>query len=243
MSERPSQSPGIRLRPAANDQAQDGRELELAHAMLREDPGAAAALWDHFAPLVRGLLARALGPHEEVEDAMQEVFLRVFRKGRALREPALLRSYVVSVTLHHVRSQFRRRRVRRLFRDEARAEALASEAGVVYPAGQLAISALYRALDRLPANERLAFTLRYIEGVEIAEGAAMTETSMATFKRRLTAAKDRLWRLTGEDAFLAPYLTKVDFRSVGESDGDSDGDRSESSTKSNPKITARTGNS
>jgi RNA polymerase sigma-70 factor (ECF subfamily) len=239
MSERRFESPGIRLRPAAPDEAQEGRELELARAMLREDPGAPAALWDHFAPLVRGLLARALGPHEEVEDAMQEVFMRVFHKGRALRVPALLRSYVVSVTLHHVRSQFRRRRVRRLFRAEARAEALAGEAGVVHPARQLAVSALYRALDRLPANERLAFTLRYIEGVEIAEGAAMTETSMATFKRRLAAAKDRLWRLTGEDAFLAPYLTTVDFRSV----GDSDGDRSKSTGRSNPKITARTGNS
>jgi RNA polymerase sigma-70 factor (ECF subfamily) len=216
MSERPSENRRPRIGPARNDDEREARELELAHTLLRDDPTAPAALWDHFAPLVRGLLVRALGPDEEVADAMQEVFMRIFHKGRALRAPALLRSYVVAVTLHYVRSQFRRRRVRALFRNEARAEALASEAGVVHPARQLAVWALYRALDRLPSDERLAFTLRYIEGMEIAEGAAMAETSMATFKRRLGAAKERLWRLTGEDAFLAPYLTTVDVHAVGE---------------------------
>jgi RNA polymerase sigma-70 factor (ECF subfamily) len=70
----------------------------------------------------------------------------------------------------------------------------------------LALRALYRALDALPTDERLAFTLRFFENVELPEGARLAGTSLATFKRRIAAAKLRLWSLTGEDPILAPYL-------------------------------------
>jgi RNA polymerase sigma-70 factor, ECF subfamily len=193
-----------RLRPAPGDEEQAAYERAIGVGLKRGETRAAAALWDHFAPLVRGLLLRALGPDEDVEDALQDVFLRVFHKGRALRDPALLRGYVVAVTIHHIRSQFRRRRVRRAFA-ELTALGRRSEPAID-PGPGLAVRALYRALDRLPTDERLAFSLRFFEGAEIAEAAALLETSPATFKRRLAAAKQRLWTLSGEDVALAPYL-------------------------------------
>jgi RNA polymerase sigma-70 factor (ECF subfamily) len=115
---------------------------------------------------------------------------------------------VVAITVHYIRSQFRKRRVRRLFGlygDPGMPAAPLPEA-VANPAAPLALRALYRALDRLPTDERLAFTLRFFEGAELAEGAQLASVSVATFKRRLTAAKRRLWTLTGEDPLLAPYL-------------------------------------
>jgi RNA polymerase sigma-70 factor (ECF subfamily) len=204
---KPSHSRSPRLRPAPGEDEQDARELELAQTLLRGERGAAAALWDHFCPLVRGLLVRAFGPDEEVEDSLQDIFMRVFQKGRALRDPTLLRSYVVAITVHYIRSQFRKRRVRRLFGLQISAGASAEiPEAVANPAAPLALRALYRALDRLPTDERLVFTLRFFEGAELAEGAQLAGVSVATFKRRLTAAKRRLWALTGEDPLLAPYL-------------------------------------
>jgi RNA polymerase sigma-70 factor (ECF subfamily) len=196
----------VALRPAPGADEQEAREREIGVALQRGEGHAAAALWDHFAPLVRGLLARALGPDEEVEDAMQEVFLRVFHRGRRLRDPALLRSYVVAITVHLIRSQFRRRRVRRAFAQLMRSGHAPAVVATVDPAPGLALRALYRALEQLPSSERLAFSLRFFEGAEINEAAALLSTSPATFKRRLAAAKQRLWQLTGQDAVLAPYL-------------------------------------
>jgi RNA polymerase sigma-70 factor (ECF subfamily) len=207
----------VALRPAPGADEQEAREREIGLALQRGEAHAAAALWDHFAPLVRGLLARALGPDEEVEDAMQEVFLRVFHRGRRLRDPALLRSYVVAITVHLIRSQFRRRRVRRAFAQLMRRGDTAVVA-TVDPAPGLALRALYRALEQLPSSERLAFSLRFFEGAEINEAAALLSTSPATFKRRLAAAKQRLWQLTGQDAVLAPYLAD---RRQGEGEGNS----------------------
>ncbi|HEY0708117.1 MAG TPA: sigma-70 family RNA polymerase sigma factor [Polyangia bacterium] len=202
------------LRSATSDDERHEVELRLAHALVNGDASAAGALWDHFLPLVRGLIVRALGPGEDVQDAVQDVFMRVFEKGRALRDPNMLRSYVVAVTVHYVRSQFRYRRVRRLFRDQN--QKMAEERGWASesPSDRLALRALYRALDRLPAGERLAFTLRFFEGMEIAEAATIAELSVATFKRRLVAAKARLWQLTGEDPFLAPYLSPSPLQAV-----------------------------
>jgi RNA polymerase sigma-70 factor (ECF subfamily) len=193
-----------RQSPGREDQG--ARELRLAHTLLRGEREAAGELWDHFSPLVRALLVRAVGTEPDIEDAMQEIFLRVFHKGRSLRDPALLRSYVVAVTVHYIRSEFRKRarRTLRLQRGNRPAQ------GMPTNSAPLAVRALYRALERLPAEERLAFVLRFFEAADIVEGAALAHVSVATFKRRLLAAKKRLWALTGEDPVLAPYLAAGD---------------------------------
>jgi RNA polymerase sigma-70 factor, ECF subfamily len=194
-------------RPSSGREEQGARELRLAHTLLRGEREAAGELWDHFSPLVRALLIRSVGPVSEVEDAMQEIFLRVFHKGRSLRDPALLRSYVVAVTVHYIRSEFRKRarRTSRMARGER-----PGPSPVGNPAAPLAVRALYRALERLPTDERLAFVLRFFEAADIVEGASLANVSVATFKRRLLAAKKRLWTLTGEDPVLAPYLAAGD---------------------------------
>lgn len=210
-----------RMPPAPLGAERVAHELQLATMLLGGQPGAAAALWDHFGPLVRGLLVRAFGPQQDVEDAMQEIFLRLFTKGRSLRDAGSLRAFVVSVTVRFIRSEFRRRRVRRLLRlelDDPNSDGAAiGPQGVVNPAAGLALAALYRALGRLPTDERLAFTLRYFEGAEIAQAAALAGVSPATFKRRLAAAKKRLWAMTGEDPLLAPYLASGELASVARS--------------------------
>jgi RNA polymerase sigma-70 factor (ECF subfamily) len=195
-------------RPSSGREDQGARELRLAHTLLRGEREAAGELWDHFSPLVRALLIRAVGPEPDIEDAMQEIFLRVFHKGKSLRDPALLRSYVVAVTVHYIRSEFRKRA--RHSQQLQRGQRASTGGAVGNPAAPLAIRALYRALERLPAEERLAFVLRFFEAADIVEGAALARVSVATFKRRLLAAKKRLWTLTGEDPVLAPYLSSGD---------------------------------
>jgi RNA polymerase sigma-70 factor (ECF subfamily) len=198
--------PPLRLRPAPDGEERAAFERDLAVTWMRGERAAAAALWDHFVPLVRGMLVRALGPGADVDDALQEVFLRIFHKGRTLRDPTCLRSFVVAISVHFIRSEFRKRRLRRLVclsRDGILPEL---PEGSAQPAARMALHTLYRALDRLPARGRLAFTLRFFEGAEIGEAAALMHTSTATFKRWLTAAKRDLWALTGEDPWLAPYL-------------------------------------
>src|SRR5258708_37967427 len=70
-------------------------DASLAQALPGGHPAAAAAAWDKFAGLVRGLLWKALGPTADVDDAVQDVFLTLLRRVHALRDPSALTSFVV----------------------------------------------------------------------------------------------------------------------------------------------------
>jgi RNA polymerase sigma-70 factor (ECF subfamily) len=53
---------------------------------------------------------------------------------------------------------------------------------------------VYRALDRLPAHERVAWTLRHVEGEALEDIARLCGCSLATAKRRIATAHEKLQR-------------------------------------------------
>lgn len=54
------------------------------------------------------------------------------------------------------------------------------------------LAALGRAVGALPANERIAWSLRHVEGATLPEVAAACRCSLATAKRRIAAADLRV---------------------------------------------------
>jgi RNA polymerase sigma-70 factor (ECF subfamily) len=163
-------------------------------------------IWDRFSPLVRRVLRRTLGPHAEVEPLLQNVFVRVLEQLSSLPESAQLRPFVVSVTVKVLNAELRRNRFRRLLRlrspwhssDEL-------QAGASDSTTRSALSALYRILDQLDADARLAFTLRHFEGLPITELASATDASLASAKRRLARASARVQAAVKSDAALSAY--------------------------------------
>jgi RNA polymerase sigma-70 factor (ECF subfamily) len=69
-----------------------------------------------------------------------------------------------------------------------------------------ALAALYRILDRIDTRRRLVFVLRYVEGLELAELAVVLGCSLATTKRRVADAADRVSLLASRDPALAAYV-------------------------------------
>src|SRR5262245_26069068 len=67
-------------------------DAALIEAAIARHPAAAREIWDRFATLVRGLLRRTLG-RDDVDDHVQDTFLRLFRLLGRLREPDKLRSF------------------------------------------------------------------------------------------------------------------------------------------------------
>jgi RNA polymerase sigma-70 factor (ECF subfamily) len=51
------------------------------------------------------------------------------------------------------------------------------------------LTRMYRALDGLPVNQRLAWSLRHIEGERLETVALLCHCSLATAKRRIVAAQ------------------------------------------------------
>jgi RNA polymerase sigma-70 factor (ECF subfamily) len=64
----------------------------------------------------------------------------------------------------------------------------------------------YALLDAIPADERIAFALRYVDGMELTEAAAACGCSLATVKRRISRAEQKFVELARGDALLSERI-------------------------------------
>jgi RNA polymerase sigma-70 factor (ECF subfamily) len=199
----------MRVVPAAAARSGADEDAALVEAVRARSPRAPGLLWDRYSTLARRILMRSLGPSADVEDALQDVFLRLFRDLHTLREPAALRSFIIGITLHVATSELRKRRARKwllLWNDKPLPE-------VEPPSGdgdadqREALSRLYAILDRIDTKRRLVFVLRFVEGLELAEISAILECSLATTKRRVADAARRVTLLAAGDPLLSAYVT------------------------------------
>ena len=60
------------------------------------------------------------------------------------------------------------------------------------------LARVYRALDDVPVKERIAWTLRHVEGESLDRVAALCGCSLATAKRRIAAAHGKLKKVVGD---------------------------------------------
>ena len=101
--------------------------------------------------------------------------------------------------------ELKRNRVRRLLRLQSPWHNSDFSSGD--PATRTALSSLYRILDGLDADARLAFTLRHFEGLQITELASAMDASLSSAKRRLARANARVQAAVSRDAAFSAYAT------------------------------------
>jgi RNA polymerase sigma-70 factor, ECF subfamily len=198
--------PAERPEPASLAAADDAT---LARALINGEPTAARAVWNRFAPMVRRIVRRSFGPEHDIEDLVQDVFASLFSKPARLREPAALRAFIVSMTLHNVSYEIRRRRVRRWVGLTQTSELPDIRIVESNPESREALVRFYRILDSVRTRDRAAFVLRFVEGLEVADVAAALETSVPTARRCFTRAYQRVALLAARDPFLSEYLAEL----------------------------------
>jgi RNA polymerase sigma-70 factor (ECF subfamily) len=210
--------PELAKRPALAKplHAADLDDAMLASLAAEGDAEAHTAIWDRYAPLVRGIVRRSIGPESEVEDLVQEVFLRFYRNLSLLRNPGALRSFIFAISLRVTISELRSRRVRRWLRltDNGSQPTGARSVPPADFEAREAVSGLYAILDRLDAKDRMAFVLYHIEGLELTEVAEALGVSLATVKRRLARIACRVFAMAESDQRLVQYSGKI-VRSTG----------------------------
>jgi RNA polymerase sigma-70 factor, ECF subfamily len=176
-------------------------------ALVRQgNPAAASSMWNRFAPMVRGILKRSLGPPNDVEDLVQTVFMGLFDQIDALREAGSLRSFVFGITVRVLRTELRKRRVRRWLRLSESGSPPEVAAPEDDDEAREALRRLYAILSRVDDETRLYFVLRHVEGFELTEVADALNVSLATAKRKLSRVVPRVMALVARDPLLADYL-------------------------------------
>jgi RNA polymerase sigma-70 factor (ECF subfamily) len=164
-------------------------EVELIGKLCAGDPWAEHALLDRYGGHVERILSRILGAHADLDDLAQEVFVRAFERLDELRDPPALRRWLTAIAVFVAREAIRKSRRRRwlvFLPAEATPEVEVPEASVE---ARAALRTFYEVVTTLDAEKRIAFTLRFVEGMELTEIAEVCDVSLATIKRRIKSAE------------------------------------------------------
>ncbi len=201
--------PGSRTPPSAPRAAAGvtyADDAELVAGLQRGDRAARVALVQRYEPLVERLVAGALGIDAEIADVIQDVFVGVFQGIGSLKDASALRSWIATLAVFTARGRIRRRRRWRWIHFLAPEDV--PEVPVVGPQGETyeAVRATYKVLDALPADERIAFTMRFVSEMQLTEVATACRVSLATIKRRLARAEKRFVEAAKEHPALRERL-------------------------------------
>ena len=115
-----------------------------------------------------------------------------------LDDPSAARAWLMKVTVRLAWKRLRRRRWRvALGFDGSYDYVEIAGHGRLSPEDSALAAEVYRILDRMPAGERLAWSLRHLDGERLEDVAERCACSLATVKRWIASAQARIQKETG----------------------------------------------
>ncbi len=144
-------------------------------------------------PLFRYIVSLVRDQHL-AEDILQEVFIRIYRKLRWLREPAAFRAWAYQIASREAfRHLNRERRWNDQIRDETILTTLPSDGHESEFAKEL-IDRLPELVGNLSPASRAVVVLFYLHGMSLVETAAVLDIPVGTVKSRLAYGLESLRR-------------------------------------------------
>lgn len=177
-------------------------DAQLVALVGERDREALEHLYRRHAGFAMTLAVRIQGSATDVEDIVHDAFVRAHARLADLRDGAAFRSWLGSIVVRLVRTRLRRRGLlgalglaapEPVDLDAVASPDADSEARVL-------LAQVYALLQTLPADERIAWTLRHIENHRLETVAELCACSLATAKRRIHRAQRYL-----ESHFVAPF--------------------------------------
>src|SRR5207247_9687805 len=83
---------------AGRREEEPAEDATLVERAVAGSERAATEIWHRYHGLVRALLRRSIG-RDDVDDSVQEVFIRLFPALSHLRQASSLRSFIIGITL------------------------------------------------------------------------------------------------------------------------------------------------
>ena len=177
-------------------------DAQLVALVQNGDRRAFEVLYRRHSGFALNLAVRIQGSASDVEDIVHDAFLRAHQRLKELRDASVFRSWLGAIVVRLVRSRLRRRRLLNALglgaSEPVDLDAVASDGAGPEVRAQLA--QLYALLKTMPADDRIAWTLRHIERHPLEAVAELNRCSLATAKRRIQRAQRFL-----NEHFVAPF--------------------------------------
>ncbi len=172
-------------------------DAELVERALSGERWSRDVLYRRHAHYLLAIATRLLSNRIEGEEVVQDTFVVGFEQLSKLRERAAVRAWLARIAISLVRRRLRRARLLRFLGldrgfDDASLEVLAAPS--VRPDDRAELALADRVLRRMPSDPRIAWMLRRVEGLPLAEVASACDCSLATVKRRIAVADAEMAR-------------------------------------------------
>ena len=171
-------------------------QIRTVEAESADVPLESGALYHAHAQRVARWISRLGGPGIDVEDLVQDVFVRVHQHLPSFRGEAQVTTWLYRITQNVVISRRRKDRLRRFFGVSVEQKVLEQAPEHLTPFDSLqqqrSAQLLYAALDGMAEKYRSPLILFEIEGLAGEEIAALTGVKLATLWVRLNRARAQL---------------------------------------------------
>jgi RNA polymerase sigma-70 factor (ECF subfamily) len=138
-----------------------------------------------------------LGSPDEADDLVQDVFLRAFRAIGNLTNRDAVRPWLMTIAVREALRRLKQRRLSRFFQGSQEFDFEQLAAPGASQDVKLEIGRLFRVLDRLSPELRVAWVLRHLEGETTEKVAIQCGWSLSTTKRRIARAHARVLKGLG----------------------------------------------
>lgn len=176
-------------------------ETQLIEQLKEGNQAAFKQLVESFQDRVYNTCLGLLQNAEDAEDQTQEVFITVFTSIAGFKGDSSLNTWIYRVAVNKCTDLLRKRSTQKrfafltsLFGDsykEARGKSDFDHPGVALEKKENA-KILFKAINGLPENQRIAFTLHKVEGLSYAEIASIMENSVSSVESLMFRAKQNL---------------------------------------------------
>lgn len=175
-------------------------EEELIKLCKKGDSKAMNTLYEYYVPKMRGLCFRYVRTVFEVDDVLQEAFVKVFMKlGKYDFKGSFegwIRRIVINTAINYYHSN-------QSFFDQVQIdEVIEKDSGVVEVLEKLSIEDLYALISKLPSGYRFIFNMYAIDGYSHKEIAEILEITESTSRSQYTRARKHLINLLEKNNYV-----------------------------------------
>lgn len=175
-------------------------DQELIQQLRQGNEPAFRWLVDHYRNRVFHTALNILQDTKEAEDAAQETFIQVFESIRGFKGESSLSTWIFRIAVRKALDKLRRRKTRNRLRqllpwwmpDEKKsAEGPFCHPGIEAENREKA-AILFRAIEKLPEKQRLAFTLIKVQGLNYEEAGTLMGQHIKALESLITRARQNL---------------------------------------------------
>ena len=205
-------------------------ERDVVRRVRGGDADAYRLLVERHQARIHRLVGRLLGPdHGDVDDVVQEVFVKAFFSLGKFREDAAFGTWITRIAINRARDELKRQSGKVSLDADPAEDAVESlrdrlataeqPDGEVDEAREAAVSGVVaRTVARLPDRLRVVVTLKDMEGNSYQEVARILNCSLGTVKSRHARGRARLRQM------LAPHVAELFGARDGQGQGGQGGD-------------------